>query len=112
MSETSHFSNTQLVCWAFGIRTLYLKNSDIITCKQLQLESTEEETIEAIVKATKNLCHDQRIRKKLDLSPEEVVFKEKVFPVFMHLMVIDAYSTASLFSSLQMCANVIHPGPS
>ncbi|CAH8866088.1 unnamed protein product [Trichobilharzia szidati] len=45
---------------------------DVITRKQIQLGSTEEGTIDSIVKATKNWCHDQRLKKKLDLSPEEM----------------------------------------
>nr|CAH8847339.1 unnamed protein product [Trichobilharzia regenti] len=57
-----------------GIRdfTFFQLIIDVITRKQLQLGSTEEETMEAIVKATKNWCHDQRVRKKRDLSPEEM----------------------------------------
>nr|CAH8863608.1 unnamed protein product [Trichobilharzia regenti] len=37
---------------------------DVIIRKQLGLGRNEKETLDAIVKATKNWCHDQRLRKK------------------------------------------------
>ncbi|CAH8863735.1 unnamed protein product [Trichobilharzia szidati] len=42
--------------------------TDVIVRKQLTLGRNEKETLDTIVKATKNWCHDQRLRKKIGIT--------------------------------------------